>query len=166
VKIQLLLAKSRLAPIPKLKKTKSQNKVIQRITIPRLELLGCVIGSRQLASVKVSLNYKNVKTYCWSDSSTALAWIKRDENWGTFVGNRVREINRTTEKSNWRHVPGELNPADLPPRGCSPSELKESKWWDGPTWLYRDENTWPNVLEEIDEDSVALEKKKSQATRT
>jgi hypothetical protein len=158
VTIQLLLAKSRLAPLDK-KKSK-------RVTIPRLELMGCLIGSRLLQNVKEALGMEDAIVHCWSDSMTALSWIRRDESWGTFVGNRVREVNRLTKSTQWRFVPGVLNPADLPSRGCLPSELLESSWWEGPTWLRESEDHWPKQIETVDEDEVALEKMKTIVSST
>jgi len=117
-KVNLVAAKSRLAPLGKSKSKK--------MTIPRLELMGCLIGSRLVHSVLDSMTEKDVQVYCWSDSSTALAWIRRQEDWATFVGRRVEEICRLTNKFQWRHVPGLMNPADLPSRGCSTKELWES----------------------------------------
>ena len=114
VSVQLLLAKSRVAPL-------------KRPTIPRLELLGCVIAVRLIRQVKDALNLNDVPTYFWCDSSTALAWIKRNENWNTFVRNRVEEVHKSTVSEQWRHVPGTLNLADLPSRGCSVSKLIESQ---------------------------------------
>ncbi|GFY00917.1 uncharacterized protein TNCV_1363231, partial [Trichonephila clavipes] len=41
----------------------------------------------------------------------------------------------------WRHVPGKINPADVISRGCSPSHLVESRWWEGPLWLVESPDT-------------------------
>lgn len=150
VSVQLVQAKSRVAP---LKKT----------SIPRLELLACTIGARLAVSVMEALQFEGPVTY-WSDSTTALAWIKRNDEWGTFVGNRVKEICQLSDSKRWRHVPGHLNPADLPSRGCSPSELVESRWWEGPKWLRYSEETWPHAEQLVDEDEIAKEKKKSATT--
>lgn len=117
VTVQLLQAKSRVAPL-------------KRSTIPRLELLGCVIAARLYSSVKKSLGMEDVSSFFWTDSTTALAWIRRNNDWGTFVGNRVRNILELTDAEDWRHVPGVQNPADLPSRGCNARELLESKWED------------------------------------
>ncbi|GFW87490.1 uncharacterized protein TNCV_1301351 [Trichonephila clavipes] len=116
---------------------------IKPITIPRLELLACTIGSRLINTTKIDLGLENVPIYCWSDSVNALYWIKRKENWGTFVNNRVQEIRRLTNPEDWKHIPGILNPADLPSRGCGVVELIASLWWEGPSWLNKPREEWP-----------------------
>ncbi|GFT81785.1 uncharacterized protein TNCV_4336381 [Trichonephila clavipes] len=116
---------------------------IKPITIPRLELLACTIGSRLINTTKIDLGLENVPIYCWSDSVNALYWIKRKENWGTFVNNRVQEIHRLTNPEYWKHIPGILNPADLPSRGCGVVELIASLWWEGPSWLNKPREEWP-----------------------
>lgn len=141
VSVQLLMAKSRLAPL-------------RRPTMPRLELLACVIGARLTSFVKTTLNFSNTVSYLWSDSTAALAWIKRNNEWGTFVGNRVREICSLTKSEDWRHVPGVNNPADLPSRGCSPAQLLESRWWEGAHWLYECKEDWP--VQEVVPDEVVV----------
>jgi hypothetical protein len=148
VSVQLMEAKSRVAPVKK-------------ATIPRLELMGCTIASRLADSVRKALEMRDVPTFYWSDSSTALAWIRRNDEWGTFVGNRVKEILKLTKASEWRHVPGELNPADLPSRGCSPSYLVESRWWEGPSWMKKPMDSWPSMEPSGNEEEVRAEKKKS-----
>jgi hypothetical protein len=153
VVVQLLAAKSRLSPLDK-----KRNK---KVTIPRLELMGCLIGSRLATMVKESMKMDTLPVYFWSDSTTALAWIRREEGWGTFVGNRSREIKRSTRAEDWRHVPGNLNPADLPSRGCSPKDLLDSKWWEGPSWLKLNEDFWPKREDLPDEDEVTKEMKKT-----
>ncbi|XP_035715513.1 uncharacterized protein LOC110859590 [Folsomia candida] len=151
VTVQLLQAKARVAPLKKM-------------TIPRLELLGCTIAARLHSSVVEALSMDVVETYFWTDSMTALSWIQRNNEWGTFVGNRVKEICSLTKVENWRHVPGVMNPADLPSRGCNPAQLLKSRWWEGPTWLRGSSETWPSGQAEVNEDEVLKEKKKNMTT--
>ncbi|GFV91388.1 integrase catalytic domain-containing protein [Trichonephila clavipes] len=93
-----------------------------------------------------------------------LRWIKKKEPWNTFVGNRVKEIIDLTNIDDWRHVNGEVNPADLATRCCDWSDLLKSKWWEGPGWLYSDEESWPcsEVSETTDE--AFLEQRKTVVT--
>ncbi|OXA44279.1 DNA-binding protein HEXBP [Folsomia candida] len=151
VTVQLLQAKARVAPLKKM-------------TIPRLELLGCTIAARLHSSVVEALSMDGVETYFWTDSMTALSWIQRNNEWGTFVGNRVKEICSLTKVENCRHVPGVMNPADLPSRGCNPAQLLKSRWWEGPTWLRGSSETWPSGQAEVNEDEVLKEKKKNMTT--
>ena len=146
VTVRLLMAKARVAPINK-------------STIPRLELLACVIGARLCDFVSDALSLCNVPRFYWSDSTTALAWIKRNNEWGTFVGNRVKEVCSLTSVGEWRHVPGVNNPADLPSRGCSPVELLQCKWWEGPPWLCESKELWPYEEDHVDEAAVSAEQK-------
>lgn len=73
---------------------------IDKVTNNRLELLGCTIGARLGSSVSNTLGTE-IPCFYWSDSTTTLAWIKRNDEWGTFVGNRVREILKTTKAIQW-----------------------------------------------------------------
>jgi len=104
VSVQMVMAKSRLAPL-------------KRPTIPRMELLACVIGARLSNFVTDAVNSFQIPSFLWSDSTTALSWIKGNDEWGTFVRNRVKEICSLTKPEDWRHVPGASNPADLPSIG-------------------------------------------------
>ncbi|GBN50017.1 hypothetical protein AVEN_95574-1 [Araneus ventricosus] len=61
VKLSLLAAKSRISPL-------------RGGTIPRMELLAALVGTRLTNSVIEALNWKEVKCYYWSDSTTVLAW--------------------------------------------------------------------------------------------
>ncbi|XP_024880763.1 uncharacterized protein LOC112460348 [Temnothorax curvispinosus] len=133
VSVQLIQAKVRVAPIKK-------------VCIHRLELFGCVIAVRQATNVKIFLELEEVPTFYWTDSATALAWIRRNDQWGTLVGNRVKEILSCSNVENWRHVPGNLNPADLPSRGCTAKQLRVSRWWMGPAWLRNGPQDWQFVV--------------------
>lgn len=153
VEVQLIGAKSRIAP------TKDT-------TIPRLELLAATISARLTNSLIKEFNLENPEIIYWSDSTTVLTWINREAQWSTFVWNRVQEIRKLTEGSEWKHVPGTENPADLPSRGCSVSQLLASRWWEGPSWLKLSRSNWPNVEHQVDENEINGEKKKSAVSLT
>ncbi|GBN24590.1 hypothetical protein AVEN_89331-1, partial [Araneus ventricosus] len=129
VKVSLVLAKARVAPF-------------KRLTIPRLELLGAAIGARIASTILDALKFP-LKMYFWTDSMIVLGWITNTEPWNTFVGNRIKEIRELTNVEDWRFVPGDINPADLPSRSCDWSELLRSRWWEGPKWLYECPEFWP-----------------------
>ena len=125
IKMHFMQAKTRVAPI---KKDKSD----VRQSIPRLELLAATIGVRSTSSILNSLQLRKTNIYYWTDSTTVQTWIQRESNWATFVWNRVKEIRELSSPEQWRHVPGHLNPADLPSRGCAVDQLIVSQWWEGP----------------------------------
>ncbi|GBM52317.1 hypothetical protein AVEN_126397-1 [Araneus ventricosus] len=122
------------------------------------------VGARLTNSVIEALNWKEVKCDYWGDSTTVLAWLSSEENWSVFVRNRVQEIRKLTSPLAWNHVVGELNPADLPSRGCTATQLMSLRWWEGPKWLTEPLDFWRhgNILnEDINEDGIEKEKSKS-----
>ncbi|XP_059052926.1 uncharacterized protein LOC131847378 [Achroia grisella] len=152
ITIRLISAKSRIAP-PK------------KPSIPRLELLAALIGSRLLAESRRDLKLE-CEEYCWTDSNVALCWIKKELQWNTFVGNRVREIRKNTDVNNWFHIPGNSNWADLPSRGCDAAILLTSGWLEGPQWLKSENNKWINLPVSVDNEEVNRELKKSTICST
>ncbi|UYV84514.1 hypothetical protein LAZ67_X002426 [Cordylochernes scorpioides] len=131
---------------------------LKSITIPRLELLACLLSARLTTSIVRALA-RPIKTIFWSDSSTALSWISTKHEWSIFVSNRVNEIRSSTNIDDWRFVPGTLNPADLPSRGCYAPQFILSKWWEGPQWLRESEDKWPQQKPIPNEEQVLEEKK-------
>ncbi|UYV83138.1 hypothetical protein LAZ67_22002401 [Cordylochernes scorpioides] len=134
---------------------------IKRITIPRLELLACLIGARLLVHVLENLEESPEKIQCWTDSSPAIYWIQQQENWAQFVSNRVKEITTLTKSEDWNHVAGEHNPADLPSRGESPSKFIKSGWWEGPKWLQEKKEDWPVSKVQYDLEAIEEERRKT-----
>ncbi|UYV62222.1 hypothetical protein LAZ67_1008299 [Cordylochernes scorpioides] len=152
VNVQLVASKARVAPKKKL-------------TIPRLELMSCLIGYRltkqvmKIISESIAIPETNI--WFWTDSSTALRWIQNEKPWATFVRNRVNEICSISKKENWHYVSGVNNPADLPSRGSSVKKLIEHKWWEGPSFLWGEEASWYQFDPIFDEEEINKELKKT-----
>ncbi|UYV72256.1 hypothetical protein LAZ67_9002364 [Cordylochernes scorpioides] len=71
VTCQLVQARSRVAPL-------------KGTTIPRLELLACLVGARLVNNVVRDLKFEDMERFYWTDSMNALHWIKGKDNWATF----------------------------------------------------------------------------------
>ena len=76
--------------------------------------------------------------------------------------NRVQEERRRVDHSLWSHFPGKENPADLPTCWSDPTQFATNiHWWNGPEWLKKDEEYWPNPLLAQDVPQTCLEEMKS-----
>ena len=111
-----------------------------------MELLAALIGARLLQYFcrETGLDISNATL--WTDATVALSWIRSNPNrWKTFICNRVTEIQSHTTPNQWRHCPGEDNPADYLSRGVNADQLKAlNTWWRGPAWLSKDVEFWPH----------------------
>ena len=58
--------------------SKTKVSAMKEVTIPRLELMSCVLLTKLLQSVLKGLSLNTASIYCWSDSMIALYWIKNN----------------------------------------------------------------------------------------
>ena len=97
-------------------------------SIPRLELMGAVLGLRLALSIAKVLKIDQSLLTFWSDSMNVLWWIRRpSRSFRPFIANRIGEIHDSSSPTQWHHVSTHQNPADLPTRGMSVTEVKGSE---------------------------------------
>lgn len=92
-KISLLLAKSRVAPIK------------QRLTVPRLELMGALLASEMWLKIKEAFHLNDdTQVYIFLDSMVVLAWLQSADpevKLARFVANRVKVIQQRIPRERW-----------------------------------------------------------------
>ena len=144
-KIDLIFSKTRLAP----------NK---QITIPRLELLAVLIGTRCLKFVQKELKVNVSEKHVWIDSQCVLSWLHSQRPLRTFVENRIKEMKEDRE-INFHYISTTENPADIASRGASARELQHNRlWWHGPDWMVNTRAAW-SVWKCEDGDKQSVEAK-------
>ena len=143
--LEFVIGKSRVAPM-------------RHLSIPRLELQAAVMAVRLKEQIVKEHETKINSCSFWSDSTIVLQWIHsshREQQ--VFVANRVAGVLGRTDVSQWKHVSGINNPADIGTRAINIEELKRSEWLIGPAWLKRPESEWPeqvNLIFASDEENI------------
>ena len=101
---------------------------------------------RMSQTIQKELHVMPSQVTYWTDSTTVLSYIKsQGTRFYTFVANRVAEIKEVSDPETWRHVPGRLNVTDVCSRGLSAQDLLRDSWWiNGPNFLSRGGDCWPN----------------------
>ena len=124
--VNLVMAKARLAPI-------------KPLSIPRLELLGVVIGCRLSRYVAIELGIPDVKRTLYTDSKCVLELHRNGKQLKRFVNDKIQEIN--SHDIHLYYVRSSDNPADIATRLTTLDYLLQcSLWWKGPKWLHNEIN--------------------------
>ncbi|XP_053691672.1 uncharacterized protein LOC128740170 [Sabethes cyaneus] len=129
----LVTAKSKVAPL-------------QYTSIPRMELQAAVLAARLSVSVKSNHTLSIKQLIIWVDSNTVLSWICSDHRkYKQYVAHRIGEILSVTSTTDWRWVPTRNNIADVLTKWGTKGPPLESngEWVNGPAFLYRPEEEWP-----------------------
>ena len=140
----LIMAKSRVTPL-------------KASTIPRLELQAATLSVRMAGFLDRQLHYQDLQHHFWTDSTIVLAYLANTaKRFHVFVANRVGEIMRFSNISQWSHVPTSQNPADIASRGANVRELHDSIWYTGPDFLWQPEVSKDLRIYGIPEDDLEV----------
>ncbi len=131
---RLVSGKTRVAPL-------------RRISIPRLELQGAVMGVRLASKIQEEIGVPFTRRLFLTDSSAVLGILRGNlTTYKEFVGTRAAEIRSKTDvSSEWRWLPTAENVADLGTRpGVRPEQLGPGTvYQDGPAWMGSPFEAWP-----------------------
>ena len=120
----LIFSKTRFAPV-------------KGMTIPKLELMGVLIGVRSIQFVKNELHLTIEQVRVATDSQCVLQRIVTEKRLPVFVKNRVNEIKSHKDIALF-YVHTKENPSDIATRGCDIKKLSNNTlWWHGPEWLIK-----------------------------
>ncbi len=147
---RLAVAKSKVAPL-------------RQISIPRLELIAATLALDLAHTLTKTLKINMQDVHFWSDSTNVLCWLRNDSRTlNSFVGTRTAKIQRATLIQNWKHVPSEQNPADIPSRATLADDFHNSSlWWHGPAFLRQGQ--WPQQPTVLPPPTEALQEIKKGA---
>nr|CAD2188811.1 unnamed protein product [Meloidogyne enterolobii] len=129
---KLLFAKSLIVP----KSVPSKHK-----TIPKLELQALKIATKIAKYLEKEIDLELEEIQLWTDAIDVIEWLKSDKRLETFIENRAKII----RNYNVKHIKGEENPADIATRGTSMNEIQNTNWLEGPSWLKKDKEEWPET---------------------
>jgi len=117
------------------------------LKINRLELTAATLAAQMAEQHIAATQTKFDEVLAFTDSQVSCHWLwSQSEHHTEYVRTRVNTIKKVIPPKNWRHIPGSQNPADLASRGCSLSELVQSKLWRcGPEWMSQDRSQWPEI---------------------
>ena len=134
-------------------------------SMPRLELMACVLLGRLIIEVKKAIEKEIVvgdeNVFCWSDSMVSLWWIKQvSKKWKVWG---VLNIRKLVGPERWFYVPTSVNPADIAMRVMSTRKFAESElWWKGPKFLTCEKEIRPVQEIEVENKKSLVEAEEKQ----
>ena len=116
------------------------------MTIPRAELFAANVNAHTGEVVKRSFGKFHKNALKLTDSEVTLHWINnQDLPLKQWVRNRVVEILRFTDQTQWKYIATSEMPADIGTRrGASLQDISDhSTWYQGYKWMTLDSSRFP-----------------------
>lgn len=160
-RISLLYGKSRVAP------TAGKGSTDLKYSIPRLELIGLACSVSCCEFVKSSLSLDRIQeSFFLTDSLiTKFRVNKGPATYRPFVANRLNYILSKTTAERVLYCCGLMNVSDRNSRSDTFANLTASKdWWNGPTWLRKQQEDWPAQRRYTKEEIAEMEENDTTET--
>ena len=119
--------------------SKSKVAPIKQLSVPKLELEAATLGTELAGFCETEMTIDVKSKKFWTDSTVVLSWIKSKDRQKMYIANRLYKIAENSNKDDWRHVPGKMNPADHVTRGLAPCDLQKL-WITAPSFLIKPES--------------------------
>lgn len=118
---------------------------LRTTSIPRLELMAALIGTRFANFIIKNHTIRIDSKIFWSDSKTVISWLKHaNKKYHQFVALRIGEILESTELEEWHWISGKQNVADEATKWAKKPDISSnSRWFRGPEFLLKPEVDWP-----------------------
>ena len=116
------------------------------LSLPRAELMAALINTHSGEVVRRSFGRFHKSSLKFTDSQIALHWVTNDEKpLKQWVRNRVIDINRFTNKDQWKYIHTNNMIADLGTRrGSTFKDIDQhSPWINGFPWMSQDITNFP-----------------------
>ena len=108
--------------------------------VPSLELTAALLFVRTSAPLREVLELDQITEVFFTDSQVVLGYIKNDaQRFHVFVPSRVQQIRDNSSPDQWKYFESNQNPADESSRGISSHDLVDSRWLNGPPFLWQQE---------------------------
>ena len=103
-------------------------------TVLRLELCAALLACLHALAIQADLNPERIVLY--TDSRIVLGYLRnKTKIFVRYIIRRIEAILMKYDESHWFFVPTDCNPADVATRPVSPSQLLQSAWLSGPSFL-------------------------------
>ena len=147
---------------------KSRNAPVRAPTIPRMELQSSVLAVCMDKFIQAELDLPVNKTGL-TDSTITLFFVSNEsKRFKTYLTNRLNETPQSSDKEQWRHCPGKMNPADDCSRGLDAQQLLDNDTWlKGPQFFWQTEDHWPNSeIANVPDEQLEVKKEQRSSRQT
>ena len=141
--VAFLLSKSHVVPL-NMHKRILKNQEDHKDSIPKIELEAARLLARKRDEL-VRLSGENYsKIILMTDSMCVINWLNDyDGRKKTYEHFRLKDIWTLTDTLEWKHIPGEHNPADWCSRGLTAGDPRWIPFHSGPDYLREPMENWP-----------------------
>ena len=115
--------------------SKTKMALIKQLSIPKQEFEAATLGAELAGFCESEMTTAISSKHFRTDSTATRGWIQSKLGQNMYIANRLNKIHENSNPGNWRHIPGNRNPADHGARGLNPSDIPKM-------WLQPPEQTF------------------------